>query len=133
MGLCTKAVCVLGNLANSSPRQRDILAHPRILSSLRSCLVDAKVEVRRPAAACVLELVRANPRSHRELHEAGIDSTLRHMCDYGGGGILSLSPTTRYSMGLQMGMEDDREVKEKAREALHWFEHRTLHGGDIGL
>lgn len=108
--------------------QSDILAYPEILSSLRDCLVDAKVEVRRPAAACILELVRANPRCYRQLHAAGIDSTLRHMCEFGSS-LLSSSPITRYGMGLHMGIEDDREVKEKAREALHLME---LHG-EMGL
>lgn len=91
--------------------------HPRILPSLRHCLIDAKVEVRRPAASCILELVRANPQ-HRELHEAGIDTTLRHICDHNFSG----SPTARLSLGFQMGAEEDREVKEKCREALHWME-----------
>ena len=126
--LILQAVYLLGNLANSSSHQRDILAHPRILASLRACLVDAKVEVRRPAAACVLELVRANPRCYHELHTAGIDSTLRHMCEYGGT-LLSSSPATRFGMGMQMGVEDDREVKDKAREALHLMEL----SGEMGI
>ena len=97
--------------------QAAILAHERILASLRRCLVDAKADVRRPAVSCVLELVRANPRSHKELHDAGIESTLRRMCDYAAG-----SPTRLFS-GLQMGAEDDGEVKDKARQALQWLEH----------
>ncbi|KAL6300508.1 ARM repeat-containing protein [Sparassis latifolia] len=121
-----QAVCVLANLANSPLHQNSILAHSRILGSLKSCLVDAKVEIRRPAIACVLELVRANPHSHQALHEAGIDSTLRHMCEYNGG--MGGSPTRRFSIGLQMGAEDDWEVKEKARDALHWLEHNVEMG-----
>lgn len=45
------------------------------------------------------------------------------MCDYGGVGGLGgggMSPGR-----LQMGIEDDREVKEKAREALHWWDHHA--------
>ena len=85
------------------------------------------MEVRRPAASCILELVRTNPH-HRELHEAGIDTTLRHICDHN---PLSSSPTTRMiTMGYQMGMEEDREVKEKCREALHWLE---IGAGDAHL
>ncbi|OBZ65761.1 Acetolactate synthase, mitochondrial [Grifola frondosa] len=120
-----QAVCVLANLANSPPHQSSILSHSRILRSLRLCLVDAKVDVRRPAVSCVLELVRKNPGSYKQLHEAGIDSTLRHMCEYNGGASLSLSPTRRPSGGLQMGVEDDQEVKEKAREALRWLERNS--------
>lgn len=111
-----QAAYLLGNLANSSAHQRDILSHPRILISLRQCLIDAKVDVRRPAVACVRELIRANPHSYRELHDAGIDTTLRHMCDYGG--LVASSPTSTFSMGV----EEDSEVREKAREALRWLE-----------
>lgn len=119
--LSVQAVYVLGNLSNSPAHQQSILVHPRILPSLRHCLIDAKVEVRRPAASCILELVRSNPQ-HRELHEAGIDTTLRHICDHSG--LLGSSPTVRMAaLGYQMGVEDDREVKEKCREALQWLEH----------
>ena len=104
--------------------QNEILAHPRILHSLRQCLVDAKVDVRRPAVSCVLELVRANPHSHHELHEAGIDMTLRHMCDYGGG-LVASSPTTST---FPMGVEEDSEVREKAREALRRLERSAEMG-----
>lgn len=111
---------LLGNLANSPIHSHEILASSRILHSLRLCLVDAKVDVRRPAVTCVLELIRANPGSHQELHDAGIDSTLRHMCDYGGV-LLASSPTSRFAHPL--GVEDDREVKEKARTALTRLQH----------
>ena len=124
---------VLANVANHSMYQRSILADARLLSRLRSCLVDAKVEIRRPAVSCVLELVRANPRSHRALHDAGVDSTLRHMCEHahggahhghhGGGGGVGASPTgLRPAGGRAMGAEDDPEVREKARQALHLFD-----------
>ncbi|TBU35602.1 ARM repeat-containing protein [Dichomitus squalens] len=116
-----QAVFVLANVANSPAHQRSILSHPRILHRLRECLVDAKVEIRRPAVSCVLELVRHNPRSHRELHEAGIDSTLRHMCEHTS--HVSASPTLRLAGGRHMGAEDDLEVQEKAQQALHWLEH----------
>lgn len=70
----------------------------------------------------MLELVRQTPRSHRELHEAGIDSTLRHMCEHTS--HVSASPTLRIAAGRQiMGAEDDLEVQEKARQALHWLDH----------
>ena len=81
--------------------------------------------MRRPAVACVRELVRTNPHCYRELHDAGIDTTLRHMCDYGGG-LVAASPT---GSAFTMGVEEDSEVREKAREALRWLE-RT---GDMGM
>lgn len=137
---------MLANLANSSTHHPSIISHPRILASLRSCLVDTKVEIRRPAASCVLELVRSNPRAHREIREAGIESTLRNMCDFGGsglGGVISGGGGMMMSRSLSggsnvsvtgsvtgrpfhMGAEDDREVKEKVRDALHWL-HRHGH------
>ena len=99
------------------------MSNPRILNRLRECLVDAKAEIRRPAVSCVLELVRQNPRSHRELREAGIDSTLRHMCEHSS--HISASPTTFRLGGRHMGAEDDKEVQDKARQALHWLEHNA--------
>ncbi|KAH8106958.1 ARM repeat-containing protein [Cristinia sonorae] len=136
-----QAVCCLGNLSNSYPHQRMILAHSRILASLRTCLVDAKVEVRRPAAACILELVRGHPGSyaHKVMQDAGIESTLRHISGhhgYVGAGSygISGSPIARTGSGFQMGMEDDTEVIEKAKEALHWLEYRPgefEHGSEL--
>ncbi|EKM55266.1 uncharacterized protein PHACADRAFT_255760 [Phanerochaete carnosa HHB-10118-sp] len=120
-----QAAFLLGNLANSPKHQRDILSHPRILISLRQCLIDAKVDVRRPAVACVRELIRANPHSYRELHDAGIDTTLRHMCDYGGG----LAAASPMASAFSMGVEEDSEVREKAREALRWLER----SGEMGM
>ena len=125
----SQAVYCLGNMANSPTHHADLLSHPRILQSLRKCLVDGKVYVRRPAAACILELVRTNPRCYHDLHAAGIDSTLRHMCDYGSSLLSSSSPAMRFGMGLQMGIEDDREVLETVRDALRLME---MHG-ELGM
>ncbi|KAI8989797.1 ARM repeat-containing protein [Trametes punicea] len=119
-----QAVFVLANVANSPAHQSSILSHPRILGRLRDCLVDAKVEIRRPAVSCVLELARQNPRSYRELHDAGIDTTLRHMLEHPS--HVASSPTLRFAAGRQMGAEDDREVQDKARQALHWLEQAQL-------
>lgn len=51
--------------------------------------------------------------------------TLRHMCDYGGG-LVAISPT---STTLSMGVEEDSEVRENAREALRWLER----SGEMGM
>ncbi|CDO73638.1 hypothetical protein BN946_scf185014.g108 [Trametes cinnabarina] len=117
-----QSVFVLANIANSPAHQASILSHSRILGRLRDCLVDAKVEIRRPAVSCVLELARQNPRSYRELHEARIDTTLRHMLEHTS--HVAASPTLRF--GRQMGTEDDMEVQDKARQALHWLEQAQL-------
>ena len=114
-----QATCLLANLANgSSQRQLGITSDRRIMASVRSCLVDSSVDVRRPAASCVLQLAK-NPRCQKVLRDAGFDSTLRHMCDFGGG-MISGSPGP---LSHQMGVEDDVGVKEKAREALALLEY----------
>ncbi|KAI0636599.1 ARM repeat-containing protein [Trametes polyzona] len=130
-----QAVFVVANIANSPLRQKDILSHFRILGRLRECLVDAKVEVRRPAVSCVLELARKSTRSagYPELHEVGIDATLRHILEHTA--HVSASPTLRFAAGRQMGAEDDPEVQDKARQALHWLEQAQLniHDADMDL
>jgi len=114
-----QATCLLANLANgSSQRQVSITSDRRIMASLRTCLVESNVDVRRPAASCVLQLAK-NSRCQKTLRDEGFDSTLRHMCDFGGG-MISSSPGL---LGHQMGVEDDLGVKEKAREALALLEY----------
>ena len=116
-----QAVYLTGNLSNSAAHSREILSHAKILQSLRVCLSDAKVDVRRPAVVCICELIRANPRSYKEFRDSGIESTLRHICDYGGG-FMSSSPTStrfHHHHSHHIGIEDDREVKSKAKEALN--------------
>jgi hypothetical protein len=107
----------MANLANGEQSHQElIIKHPRILSSLRSCMSDAKVEVRRPAVSCVLQLIRVSSEHRQELQDAGIISTLRHMCDWSGG--VSLSPGGRMS-GHHHVIEDDKEVIDLARQALN--------------
>ncbi|KAF9651456.1 ARM repeat-containing protein [Thelephora ganbajun] len=114
-----QATCLLANLANgSSQRQISITSDRRIMASVRSCLVDSNVYVRRPAASCVLQLAK-NSRCQKVLRDVGFDSTLRHMCDFGGG-MTNGSPGP---LSHQMGVEDDVGVKEKAREALALLEY----------
>lgn len=121
-----QAAYVMANLANGyESHQGLIISHPQILSSLRSCMADAKVEVRRPAVSCVLQLIRANLHRRQEFHDTGIISTLRHMCDWSGG--VSLSPGGRM-VGHHV-VEDDKEVIDLARQAVEWLDH----GGDVGF
>ena len=116
-----QATCLLANLANgSSQRQVSITSDRRVMASIRSCLVDLNVDVRRPATSCVFQLAK-NPRCRKVLRDGGLDSTLRHMCDFGGGISGSPSPLSH-----QMGVEDDVGVKEKAREALTLLEYGEL-------
>jgi hypothetical protein len=113
----------MANLANGDEDHQDlIISHPQILSTLRSCMSDAKVEVRRPAVSCILQLIRADPQRRQEFHDTGIISTLRHISDWSGG--VSLSPGGR--MGGHRVIEDDMEVIAIAREAVDLLDH----GGD---
>jgi len=115
-----QAASVLSNLANgTAEHQAQILAHHPILRALRSCLVDAPMGVRRMAVSCVLELASTSQWKHQELRDAGIDTTLRRICEYSG----AISPS---SVSVNP-MSVEREVKEKARKALDYIEH----GGDM--
>ncbi|KDQ61261.1 hypothetical protein JAAARDRAFT_125390 [Jaapia argillacea MUCL 33604] len=116
-----QAASLLANLANgSSTYQNYIIAHPHLMVTLRSVLSDRHVEARRPAVSCVVHLARTNARSHKMMREAGVDSTLRKMCDFSGAGV-SLSPGGR--LGHHLGVEDDTGVRDSAREALHYLDH----------
>jgi armadillo repeat-containing protein 8 len=116
----------MANLANGHEDHRDLItSHPQILRSLRYCMSDSKVEVRRPAVSCILQLIRANPLRRQEFQDTGIISTLRHMCDWSGGA--SLSPGGRIG-GHHHVVEDD-EVISIARQAVVWLDH----GGDAGF
>ena len=77
------------------------------------------MEVRRAAVSCVLQLASGDPWRRQELREAGIDGTLRHICEYAG----AVSPIS--FSGNPMSLE--REVKDKARQALDCIEY----GGEL--
>lgn len=118
-----QAAFVLANLANGHESHQDlIMSHPKLLASLRNCLADSKAEARRPAVACVLELVRNNPKRRKDIIDAGIVSTLRHICEWSGG--LTMSPGGRSLQHHSSGaLEDDRDTIDNARLALDWLEH----------
>jgi hypothetical protein len=121
-----QATHALANLANGhEAHQNAILSRPQILISLRSCLADARVETRRPAVACILELARKNPKRRKELVDAGIISTLKRISEWSGG--VSSSPGGR-ALGHHAVAEDEKDVVDQARLALDWLEH----GGAVG-
>jgi hypothetical protein len=110
-----QAAYTLTNLSNGSQEHQDqILAHAGILSALRSCLVDAPMDVRRAAVACVLQLARGGGARHVALHGAGVVGTLRHICDN--------SATMSHSTGPGH-VAVERAVREDARMALDYIEH----------
>lgn len=113
-----QAAFVLANLCNGDIAVQDaILSHASLLKALRSCLAHVSVEVRRPAVSCVWELVRSQPGRRRELSEAGIIGTLRHIVEWSG--AAAVSPGGRMMSGAGMPAEDDKEVRGIARLALN--------------
>jgi hypothetical protein len=98
-----------------------ILSNSQILACLRTCLSKTKLEVRKPAVACILELAQTDTKRARiEMGSAGITSTLRHMCDWPG--AISFSPGGRTG-GLHVSGEEDKDVINQARQALDWLEN----------
>ena len=112
----------LSNIANGSPMHRNfIIKNSGLLDRIRSCLTHTKVEVRHGAVTCVRQLAQGRPHQHRELREAGIELTLRHLCG-SGRGASSLVPSSPSIGGHQMGIEEDMNVRNAARLALHALE-----------
>lgn len=104
----------MANLANGRKSVADlIISHPQLLTSLHTCMSDAKADVRQPAVSCVLELIRSKPE--RRLEFQSIISTLTHMCH---GGPSIGSPGGRMSV-----IEDDSVVIDLARRAVELFDH----------
>jgi hypothetical protein len=110
----------MANLANGYENHQDtIISHPHLLSSLHTCMSDAKADIRRPAVSCVLQLIRGNLTRRQEFQDAGIISTLKHLSNWGGGA--SVSPSVRTSSHHHV-VEDDKQVMDLARQALDWLE-----------
>lgn len=69
--------------------------------------------------SCIQNLAEGIPHQHKELRDAGILSTLRHI-SVGNMVALGTSPS---SGGYLMGIEEDSSVRIAARNALHLLEH----------
>ncbi|KAI0251632.1 hypothetical protein BJV78DRAFT_1282302 [Lactifluus subvellereus] len=83
--------------------------------SLRSALVDSPPDARCAALSAIIELVWGAP----QLHAAGIETTLCHLVEFGGGGP-----------GGGVGGNVDREVRECARRVLDAMERVVAEDGD---
>ncbi|SJL09728.1 uncharacterized protein ARMOST_13109 [Armillaria ostoyae] len=113
-----QAASLLANLANGSDVQQDlILSCPKILVSLKACLAESKPEIRRPAVGCILELARRSSKGRKEMVETGILSTLRHICEWSGGGL------TMSHAHTSSAIEEEKDIIEHARLALNWLEY----------
>ncbi|KAK0479999.1 armadillo-type protein [Armillaria novae-zelandiae] len=113
-----QAASLLANLANGSDVQQElILSCPKILVSLKVCLAESKPEIRRPAVGCILELARRSSKGRKEMVENGILSTLRHICEWSGGGL------TMSHAHTSSAIEEEKDIIEHARLALDWLEH----------
>ncbi|KAG1731944.1 ARM repeat-containing protein [Suillus lakei] len=118
--------CFLANIANGSREEQDfIFAHAHIIHAMHDCMTDAKSDTRCPLISCILSLVQSNIRRKQELAEAGITSTLRHMCDWTAGVSASMSPGGRHH---RIHMDDDKEAAKLARSVLDLLEHNI---GDL--
>jgi hypothetical protein len=105
---------VLGNLAQGPfDLRKDLLGRKPLLVGLKECLHHAKVEVRREAIRTVLLLIKAQPRRHGELREAGFDITLRLM--YGANVVAGAQSR---SLSAQMGYEEDQQVRADVKKSL---------------
>jgi hypothetical protein len=105
-----QAAYTLANLANGhSRRQAHILAHEPLLRSLRGALVDAPAGARCAALGAIIELAWGAA----QLRAAGIESTLRHLAEFGVG------PSSGAGIG---GMGMDKEIRDRARRALEAME-----------
>lgn len=110
-----KALGALGNLAQGPNELRDnCLARKRLLAGIKECLQDPKVEVRRETIRTVSLFVKANPRRHSELREAGIDKTLRLMY----GANVSTGTMNNAMHNAQMGYEEDQQVRAEVKKSL---------------
>lgn len=133
---------VLGNIANGSRSQQDLIfTHPHILGGMYRCLVDAHPGTRVPLVRCILSLLQTNQRRKRDLVEAGFVSTLRHLCERGGGGgvgsgapvagVLGTSAGSSgvsTSMGIGMGSMSASPGSLRHPMHHHYYQHyRHLH------
>lgn len=119
--------CFLANIANGSREEQDfIFAHTHIIHAMHDCMTDAKSNTRCPLISCILSLVQSNIRRKHELTEAGITTTLRHMCDWTAGVSVSMSPGGRHH---RIRMDDDKEAAKLARSVLDVLEHSNI--GDL--
>ncbi|KAG6884081.1 hypothetical protein C0992_007057, partial [Termitomyces sp. T32_za158] len=131
-----QAASLLANLANDveAPLQGRILSHPQILPALHAALVAATItasspssatahahhshtprtQARGPLVSCVAQLA---VRGAAQIQAAGFEGALRHVCEWAGGGLGG-------GRGANGGWDDDRQVAEKAKEAL-----RLIQGG----
>ncbi|KAF5378315.1 hypothetical protein D9615_008804 [Tricholomella constricta] len=126
-----QAAYLLANLANGAPKHQErILAHPQVLPALHAALTAAsalplpspspfpasasasafasssRAEARGPIVDCVAQLARVGPA---QVRAAGFEGALRHVCEWGAGGL------------MRGGWGTDEELVDKARTALDWF------------
>jgi len=90
---------LLANLINGNESQQNqIASHPNLLTSLRTCLAEGKSDAKKPATSCIRQLAH-NPKGRRAITDAGIISTLRHLCEWSGSGMSPATVTSPISIG----------------------------------
>jgi hypothetical protein len=121
-----QAAGLLANLAAGPSSVQDaILSHPRLPDLLRQCVADARPAVRHPAVCAALALVRGvDARKRKTLREL-LETPLRALCDAASVGSRprGASVSGDIVQGSMMGVEDRRDIREKAKETLFILEH----------
>ncbi|KAH8829999.1 armadillo-type protein [Flagelloscypha sp. PMI_526] len=136
--VAVEAANLLGNLSNSTqeyantvllnPSSSEHTSHsyaaemetstPPILNAIKTALTEhTNPDLRRPLLFCLRRL-SDSPKARRQLLEAGINGTLKRICQWGG-----KVPGVPGSRG---GLSDDREVVDLAKAALSYLEHGGL-------
>ena len=95
--------------ATPNAKTHSILAHEPPFRCLRGALVDAPAGARCAALGAIIELAWGAA----QLRAAGIESTLRHLVEFGVG------PSSGAGIG---GAGVDKEIRERARRALEAME-----------
>ncbi|KAF9030867.1 ARM repeat-containing protein [Hymenopellis radicata] len=108
-----QAVSLLANLANGYSDEADILlTSSNVLPALQTCLSEPRAEIRRPAVGCILQLARTSSRARAGMLELGLESTLRHMTEWNGGGL------TMTHGHAEAARDEEKLIVDEARHAL---------------
>ncbi|XP_006457243.1 hypothetical protein AGABI2DRAFT_188882 [Agaricus bisporus var. bisporus H97] len=94
-----QATYLLANIINGNEQQQNqIVSYPQLLINLRTCLAEGKNQVKKPATSCIRQLAH-NPRARRAIIDAGITSTLRHLCEWSGSGMSPVAVSSPVNVG----------------------------------
>ncbi|KAJ2912220.1 hypothetical protein MD484_g8193, partial [Candolleomyces efflorescens] len=110
-----QALSALANLCNGPHHYTaQILAKPRLLTNLKTCLAERGADIRKVGVGCVLTLVQEHPRKRRVFVDAGVVGTLRRLSSsyvrgvfdsaFAYAGSCSYIPNDEYGDGYDVGV-----------------------------